>query len=252
MQKILLVIDEYTELEALESLLKRLGFDVLAIGKEVLVADALSRFVPELVMLTYKGRNVDGLRLAQKLKAPRPGGGSPRVALIWTAGGASPRISPDAAGLVDALVEGPLYPRAVMQIVARLLNVPEDSLIKKFEKIGAQAQWPTTPGARPSFFKESPPSEAPVPSGPRPADDWDPVTKPGQAEKLKTSRTDRYAAFLKKNDEPVTGTLKRGEIQAEARKLKATETKAEKDENERLLAEKRAFAESLFRAGKKS
>ena len=51
MQKILLVIDEFTELEALESLLKRLGFDVLSVGKEVLVADALLRFSPETSMV---------------------------------------------------------------------------------------------------------------------------------------------------------------------------------------------------------
>lgn len=209
-------------------MLKRLGFDVLAVSKEVLVADALLRFTPDLAMVTFKGRAVDGLRVATKIKVPRTGFPPPRIALIWSKSGgmSSPRLSSEHAGLCDALVEGPLEPYAVIQILARLLNADEDALKKKYERASGQ---PSPIGA----------------STPRPSS----AEKPEQSESAPPplSRADRYKAFLEAHNEPVTGTLSRKVIREEGRKIAEAEGPIEKAENERILVDKREFAKRLLK-----
>ncbi len=230
MHKVLLVIDEFTELEAMESLMKRLGFDVMAIGKELLVPDALLRFQPDLVMATFKGRSVDGPRLAAKFKAVKAGTPAPRVVLIWSSSMPSPQLTPEVEGAIDALVEAPLHPVGVIRVLARLLNVAEEPLIKKFERIGATFRWPEPK----SVQKE----------------DWDPVKKPGQAATIVTDRSARYREFLRTHDEPVDNVLPREKTYGEIRKLRASESTEEKDDINRINAEKRAFAETLFKSTK--
>lgn len=224
------MIDEFTELESLEFMLKRLGFDVLAVGKEVLVADALLRFPPDLAMITYKGRSIDGFRAAAKIKVPRTGFPPPRVALIWSkaSGMSSPRLSSENASLCDALVEGPLEPYAVIQILARLLLVDEDVLIKKYERASGQPL-PVGPSNANSLTSQNLPAAAQAPSSPT------------------VSREDRYKAFLAAHDEPVTGTLSRKVIREEGRKIAEAEGPVEKAENEKILADKREFAARLLK-----
>ena len=241
MQKVLLVIDEFNELEAMESLFKRLGFDVLALGKESLVADALLGFHPELALISFKARNVDGVRLATKLKTLKPTAAqvSIKVALVWATGMPAPKMNPESAWIVDAMVEVPLKPVLVIQMVSRLLNIPEYQLMKKYERAAAQS---TSASAQAGVA-----TVTEVPAAPRAVqEDGTPIpSHPSEKESLK--RSERYAEFLRVHPDEVDKVLPREKMQSEIRKVKASETPETKAEVEDINAEKRAFTVSLFK-----
>lgn len=134
MRRILLVIDDFNELVGLETLFRRLGFDVLSLGRESLVVDAILGFPPDLVIATGRGRHINGIQLASKL---RIGSVNPRlVVLLPSRADGDFSADPDLAHAdVDAVIETPFDPQAALKVVARLLAIPSEPLLEKFEKI---------------------------------------------------------------------------------------------------------------------
>lgn len=134
MRRILLVIDDFNELVGLETLFRRLGFDVLSLGRESLVVDAILGFPPDLVIATGRGRNIDGLNLGAKL---RIGTVNPRlVVLLPSRPDGDFGSDPDLLHAdVDAVIETPFDPQAALKVVARLLAEPPEPLLEKFAKI---------------------------------------------------------------------------------------------------------------------
>lgn len=134
MRKILLVIDDFNELVGLETLFRRLGFDVLSIGRESLVAETVLGFPPDLTIATGRGRNVDGLNLAPKL---RFGSTQPKLVVLLPNRG-DEKLSQDPGLLyadVDAVIETPFEPRSALKVVSRLLGLPAGPLLEKYSKI---------------------------------------------------------------------------------------------------------------------
>lgn len=128
------MIDDFNELVGLETLFRRLGFDVLSLGRESLVVDAILGFPPDLVIATGRGRNVDGLHMAAKL---RIGTVNPRLVVLLPSR-EDGDFSSDPALLhaeVDAVIETPFDPQAALKVVARLLAIPVDPLLEKLSKI---------------------------------------------------------------------------------------------------------------------
>ena len=134
MRKVMLVIDDFKELVHLESLLRRIGFDVLSLGKDILVNDALLRFHPDLVIASAKGRAVDGIKLSQRMKKLSP---APRIALAYQAGN-PPTLPQEAQGAVDALIETPVHPLTVIKVLSQLMATPAEPLLAKYEKIAGK------------------------------------------------------------------------------------------------------------------
>lgn len=134
MRRILLVIDDFNELVGLETLFRRLGFDVLSLGRESLVVDAILGFPPDLVIATGRGRHIDGLHLASKL---RIGTVNPRLVVLMPSRDDGDFSSdPDLLHAdVDAVIETPFDPHAALKVVARLLAIPSEPLLDKFAKI---------------------------------------------------------------------------------------------------------------------
>ncbi|MDZ4083695.1 MAG: hypothetical protein U1E10_12210 [Bdellovibrionales bacterium] len=134
MRKILLVIDDFNELVGLETLFRRLGFDVLSIGRESLVAETVLGFPPDLAIATGRGRNVDGLNLAPKL---RFGSTQPKLVVLLPNRG-DDKLAQDPGLLyaeVDAVIETPFEPRSALKVVSRLLGLPPEPLLEKYSKI---------------------------------------------------------------------------------------------------------------------
>jgi hypothetical protein len=127
----MLVIEDYKDLVSLENFFRRLGFDVLSVGKEVLVSDAMMRFLPDLVIANAKGRVVDGARLAPKVLRHAP---QAKIALLFPVG-AMPTLAPEVRGLIDALVEIPYRPRSVILVAAQLTGLDPQPILEKYEKL---------------------------------------------------------------------------------------------------------------------
>jgi CheY-like chemotaxis protein len=135
MRKIMLVIDDYKELVALENLLRRLGFDVLSLGKDILVPDALLRFHPEIVVASAKGKNVDGIKVATRAKKHSP---SPRVAITYSPSN-TPVMNAEAKSVIDALITVPIQAHGLIKVISQLANLDPGPLIGKYQKLTSKS-----------------------------------------------------------------------------------------------------------------
>jgi CheY-like chemotaxis protein len=131
-RKLLLVIEDYAELISLESLLRRVGFDVLSLSREASVAETALAFTPDLLLATYRGRNIDGLRLAQRMKAQV--GHRLRVLFILPPG-FDPKDPALARVGADAWLPLPVDHVRTLRILSRILNIPVEPLVEKLGKI---------------------------------------------------------------------------------------------------------------------
>jgi len=131
-RKLLLVIEDYAELISLESLLRRVGFDVLSLSREASVAETALAFTPDLLLATYRGRNIDGPRLAQRMKAQV--GHRLRVLFILPPG-FDPKDPALATAGADAWLPLPVDHVRTLRILSRILNVPVEPLVEKLGKI---------------------------------------------------------------------------------------------------------------------
>lgn len=132
----MLVIDDFNELVGLEALFRRLGFDVLSLGREIHVPEAILGFPPDLVIATGLGRHVDGLSLAPKLRYGANLQPKLVVLLPYTDPAdefGAPRDLSFAE--VDAVIETPFDLLSALKIVAKLLNMEPEPLLQKYGKI---------------------------------------------------------------------------------------------------------------------
>lgn len=246
----MLVVDDFNEILAIEAFLKRLGFDVLCLGKERLVSDALLGFFPDLVLASAKGRGIDGIQLSMQLKKQTP---SPKTVLLYPSG--SPlALSDEARAVVDGVAELPIQPHALIQVVARLSNLPDEPLIKKFEMLNRGLK--TTLGATQDDAESEGRNEGiRIVSGSAPEKtqtqiiEWHPQKNPRVSTTSRTSRSDRYDKFLKENDDDVSATLSRAKMSEAAEKLRK-ESSSESESLEEIDQEKREFAKALFVTGR--
>ncbi len=133
MRKVLLVIDEIQQLIGLEAFLRRLGFDVLSLGKDSLVADALLGFQPDIVIASHRGRNVDGLKLATRLKKMMVP--TPRIVISYS--GSAPVIAKDDQRSIDALLEISVLGEAAIRLIAQLSGLAVEPILDKYRKFAS-------------------------------------------------------------------------------------------------------------------
>ncbi|MDZ4677135.1 MAG: hypothetical protein SGI74_06445 [Oligoflexia bacterium] len=131
MKRILLVIEDYNELLFLETLLKKVGFEVESIRNEVTLAERMLAISPDLVVATGDGHKINGVRVGKKVKKK---GNHSKLLLLF------PRNklqNPDLldAFIADAAVETPLNPRTIITSVSQLLEVDLAAIMVKFDKL---------------------------------------------------------------------------------------------------------------------
>ncbi len=129
----MLVIDDFNELEFLESLLRRLGFDVLSLNKDVSVPTAILGFFPDLVIAQAKSRAVDGIALSQKVRKLAP---QARMVLLHPIG-APPKEGTALKHTVDAFLEMPVDPSKLISMLSQLGSLDEKVLQDKLNRMAA-------------------------------------------------------------------------------------------------------------------
>lgn len=241
MRKILLVIDEFNELVGLETLFRRLGFDVLSLGRETTVAETVLGFPPDLVIATAKGRNVNGLKLTPKI---RHGTTKPKLALLVKA---NDKIVDEEMkkAEVDALIETPFEPRIALKAVARLLQLSPDPLLEKYTKIVSARLFADdsftivkseesagAPSFQEEFFPDNREASAAAPEQAKPAE--------------LTEREKRYQKFLEEEAAAELPPLASADAMKDARKKLTADTVSETVKLERLAREKREFLRAMM------
>ncbi|MGE3973955.1 MAG: hypothetical protein AB7F59_05455 [Bdellovibrionales bacterium] len=128
MARILLAIEEYKELIFLETLLKKVGFDVVGIQNDLAVYEKLMAFNPDMLVITAQGHRVNGTKTLPKLLQKKAN--IPPTIFINPKGKA---LMPADKKAVTVL-ESPVSPHTMIELIANLLNLNEDVLLDKYEK----------------------------------------------------------------------------------------------------------------------
>jgi hypothetical protein len=142
MSKVLLVYEDYADLMSVESTLKKVGFDVIGLSSEYAVSDQIISFNPDVVVGSGKGAKVSSLGVGKRLKEMTRWSG--KAVLIFPAG-----FKPNPQDLiklrVDMILEAPVAPLRIVQVLAKLLGQDESVLLEKLNK----ASHLESPGAKP-------------------------------------------------------------------------------------------------------
>lgn len=128
MSKILLVYDDFAELTALDSSLKKVGFDVVGLTNEFTIKDQIVSFNPEILICFGNSSRVSSLSVGKKLKEMTRWQGI--TILIFPA---EYDIPPDEIVKIrmDMMLEAPVPLTRIIQIIAKLSGLDEQSVIDK-------------------------------------------------------------------------------------------------------------------------
>ncbi len=132
MDKILLVYEDYADLMEVESALKKVGFNVLGLSSEYAVAEQILAFNPDVVVGSGRGGKVSSLGVGKRLKEMSRWAG--KVVLIFQA-----NFKPEPEELlrirVDMLLEAPISPVRLVQILGKILGHDEEVLLGRLLKV---------------------------------------------------------------------------------------------------------------------
>lgn len=132
MLRVLMVLEDYGELMFLQTVLKKIGFDVDAIQNPRSFQDSVLRMNPDVLVMTANGKRVKGHELSSGVKRTR---GLPHVILIRTSG--SPEVpDPNVGGWLTS----PVGALNLLNMIGDLCGLNKDVLAEKFGKLRLQEQ----------------------------------------------------------------------------------------------------------------
>jgi len=131
MLRVFLIIDDYNELMYLQTLLKKVGFDVEGLQNQKKYADLSLGFNPQIVVVTARGKKVDGLQLAPSIQKRH---GWPKIIALKSNDQLFKANEFEDAG-VDQVLETPINPKKLIMAIAAIGNLDEVALLDKYVKI---------------------------------------------------------------------------------------------------------------------
>lgn len=227
MLRVLMVLEDYGELMFLQTVLKKIGFDVDAIQNPRSFQESVLRMNPDVLVMTASGKRVRGLDLMPQLKKIR---GLPRVLMLH-----APGAPPEAVADVDLWREAPLSAANLLKAIAELSQLNEQVLLDKFSKLHLSEE----EQERERVLKIENIAEPSLNRG----------ENAGNFGVLKDSslnasdRRDRYAKFLE-GPPPEKHGFSVKQVQEQVKALRKEEATADNGDLER---ERRAFVEHLFK-----
>ena len=153
MAKILLIYDDYQELTATESFLKKVGFDVIGVPSDYTLAEQLLGFNPELVIVFAKSARLNGIQVCRKIKEMESFKG--RVILIVMPGN-RPQPQDISKIRLDMLIEFPVLPTRLIEVITKLLGLSTEVFLEKYSK----AQYTQDDSQRSVNVQSNPSSQA--------------------------------------------------------------------------------------------
>ncbi len=239
MLRVLMVLEDYGELMFLQTVLKKIGFDVDSTQNTRMVGDALLSLNPEVVVMTAAGKRIRGLDIAGTIKKIR---GFPKIILIRST---SLTFDPTSNPAVDGWLDSPVGAPDLLAKIAELAGLDNQSLQDKLLKLRVQDGDDGTEGVR--IFK----------SDPEKPDIFVPPSAPPHTEAqrepgfgiLKGStltpeaRSEKYKKYIEQPKPPHDGFALK-DVQEQIKELRRQEEEADLEELER---QRRAFVEHLFK-----
>lgn len=176
MVKVLLVYEDFNELLATESYLKKVGFDVLGVTNEVLLNDQILSFNPDVVVANGRSTRVSSVSVGQKMKDNQRYQGK---VLIVVPKDARPSSQEILRIKMDGVLESPIQPEKLIQALCRLSSQDPGAFLEKLQrarlsdtelqkmfKVGGSAAGAGKPSSEPASDPSPASLEAAVPISP--------------------------------------------------------------------------------------
>lgn len=260
MLRVLLLLEDYGELMFLQTLLKKIGFDVDGIQNPKALADHLLKINPDVLILTAFGKRVRGFEMASQIKRRA---GLPKILLI-RAPGAPPLDDPG----IYAWLDSPVGAQQVLDQLADLASLNKQVLQEKLQKMRQQEAEEKARTLRPETGEQPTMEKAHGESGnfsqaeasteATPARSAEPAAADGESAAVQeqrvdplggslvsaTDRQERYKNFLKSASAPTSHGYAVKQVQDQIKALRREESAEDLEDLER---ERRAFVEQLFK-----
>ncbi len=230
MVKIIIAIDDFNESLQCQTLLKKLGFDVISINKDSQFRSATLGFLPDIVIASFKTKNVDGLLLGLEAKKLIS---KPRVLLLYPAM-SEPKLGEESKVAYDFLMSSPFDYEQLIKRTAEMARVDQNTLHEKYLKLSMRR--PTTQGANTVYGGKDITNDSLYPERRIPVSSMAPEV-----------RSKRYQEFLSKApSEPAAQIIDHKVLTEKVHQLEQN-LKDDVKSIEAINAEKLAFAKALFK-----
>lgn len=216
MNRVLLLLDDYSEMMFIQIILKKLGFDTDALQNHHTLPDKLLSFRPNLLILNEDGRKSSTESTLSSARAQVP---DLRFVLL------RPKTSGvEVLGQDIRRINTPIHPIELILATGQSCNIPTEGLVEKFKKFKGQLNLPKDQ-QRILDMIDLPPSEEPDKG---------------------VDRMAEYRKYLSQNKEPVKSTFSGSEVQA---KMKVSRAAGKSDSG--VDRARKSFAKELFKKAKK-
>lgn len=238
MLRVLLVLEDYGELMFLQTVLKKIGFDVDSTQNPRKFADSLISMNPDILVMTASGKRIKGTELLVQVKKVR---GIPKIILIKSSSLNTKETldSLDVEGWLDSPVGAPDLLAKIAELSGLNNQVLQDKLLKM------RMQEATPEEARVLKLNAEVLDDASLEKAEKPAGNFG-VLKASTMSSA--DRQSRYKKFIDA-DTPVKRGFSVKDVQDQIKELRKTENAEELEDLER---ERRAFVEHLFKNKKAS
>ena len=134
-KKLLLVIEEFNELVVLETIFKKVGFDVVGISNDISVHSQILSFNPDIIIISGREKRVNVLALGKKLKKQI----TTKASIVLLIRELNFLEQLDDMH-IDAIIETPATPERFFEVLSHLSGADYKMLIDKYDKIRNQHQ----------------------------------------------------------------------------------------------------------------
>lgn len=228
MLRILMVLEDYGELMFLQTVLKKMGFDVDAIQNPRSFQDSVLRMNPDVLVMTAHGKKVNGVELSKSVKRVR---GLPHLVLISSPG--TLRNADHATWL-----QSPVGAMDLLNCIADLGKLDKAVLADKFSKLKLQEA-----GVEARILKMNQGENQPLEELMKSMDNPGNLGSLPPTTMTPEQRKERYKKFLSE-ERPENIGFGVKQVQEHIKSLRRDESEAELADLER---ERKAFVEHLFR-----
>ena len=249
MIRVMLVLEDYNEILYLQTLLKKIGLDVLAVNNQKKYFDASLGFSPNVVVASAKQKNVDAIALGWQLKAQ----GNMQLKLIALRGlNVSITEEEVSSAGIDSVIDSPVNIKKFVTVISELCQVSPQKYIEKLDRLSSTDESGQEDGGA-RYSSEDDQNNIIKVKGYEEQEEIVEV-KGGSSEKRiskygnigdkeKEKRAERLNAYLKNMDKPKGQFFSRDTIIKENKKIRKSESK----ESLAADAERKKFVDALFK-----
>lgn len=131
MVKVLLVYEDFNEQTMTQTYLKKIGFDIVSISNELLIHDQILSFNPDIIVANGRNGKVSAFSVGTKLKDN--GRFQGKVVLVVPKG-VRPAPQDMIKMKIDGLLESPVEPEKLIQVLCRLSGMAFELVLEKLHK----------------------------------------------------------------------------------------------------------------------